>query len=166
MKQLFTVLFALISVMAVSTGIAYAVQLMGSARLRQIDGSGVSAKISFLDTGSPDNQLIIAGTAKGLDPTKAYISLVYDNGSPGRGVGACVPSAQNDLNGAQMFVGNWQVDAYGNGTLSVTKTGASYVPVTELGAMSIRLADTRALQSCGEVRPRCRDDERQEDEDR
>lgn len=166
MRKLFTILIALISAAVVTTAAAYAVQSMGSAKLRQINGSGVRARTSFLDSGSPDDQLIIVGTAKGLDPTKAYVSLVYDNGSAPRGPGACLPSAQNDLTGAQMFVGTWQVDANGNGTLLVTKTGPSYVPVSEIGAMSIRLADTRELQACGEVRPRCKEDEGQENDDR
>lgn len=72
---------------------------------------------------------------------------------------ACVPSASNDLTFPQVFVAVWTVDSEGTGTLvRPSKTGAGYVPLSNIGTVSIR-QDTPGenppffdvLRACGEV---------------
>ena len=125
----------------------------GGANLHQIDKSGIRGRIEFLDHGDPSGGLEVRGTSTGLDPNLPYISLVYDRGAKPSGPTACTPSTPGVLNGAQMFVGAWQVDSEGNGTLYALKTGPTYVALDAIGAMSIRHAVTRALLACGKQTP-------------
>ena len=125
----------------------------GGVNLHQIDRSGIRGRIEFVDRGNAADGLEVTGTATGLDPDVSYISLVYDAGAKPSGPRACAPSSPGDLTGLQMFVSGWQVDADGNGTLHVLKTGPFYVALDAIGAMSIREEDTRALQACGKVTP-------------
>lgn len=151
MKRLTSVavVAALIAVVAlVPSFAASAIDGTGSAKLHQIETSGIRAAIGFLDTGT---ELVVDGSARGLDPGQAYISLVYDNGSVPSGPDACAPSDENDLSFPQMVVGAWQVDSDGNGTLTSVKRGPTYVPLEQIGAMSVRIAATRLLQACGKV---------------
>src|SRR5215216_2222249 len=83
----------------------------GAATLHQVDRSGITARIVFLDTGDPSTGLVVSGTAKGLDPEDTYITLVYDDGSVPGGPRACEPPPGNDQTMAQMFVGTWTVAA-------------------------------------------------------
>ena len=128
-------------------------RVTGGANLHQIDGSGINARIRFVDNGDPTAGLEVSGTATGLDPTQAYLSLVYDRGAKPSGPSACVPSSPGALSQSQMFVGFWQVNSDGTGTLQVTKSGDSYVALDAIGAMSVRLAATRVLQACGKRTP-------------
>jgi hypothetical protein len=126
----------------------------GSARLHQVDRSGITARIVFLDTGDPTTGLIVSGTAKGLDPEDTYITLVYDDGSVPGGPLACEPPPDNDQTEAQMFVGTWVVAPDGTGTLNATKTGASYVPLDDIGTVSVREVvevGLPELEACGKV---------------
>jgi len=68
-------------------------QATGSARQTPMNGSGIQAKILFLDTGSDVNGLVISGRATGLDPTQTYFSLLYNVGSIPGGPVACTPAA-------------------------------------------------------------------------
>lgn len=127
---------------------------IGHARQHAINQSGIRGHIFFVDTGTDaaNNGLIVMGTATGLDPTKAYISLLYDNGSFPGGPNACEPSTPDPLTGAQMFVGAWVVNADGTGSLFVRKTGASYVPLSQVRTISIRQAGVPDnLRACGEI---------------
>ena len=129
---------------------------VGSARLNEIDGSGIRARVAFLDTGSPSGGLIVSAIATGLDPTQTYFSLVYDTGSAPNGPGACLPTGPA-LTADQMEVGFWKVARTGVGTLFVVKRGDDYVPLDEIGAMSIRIVlgpppAGFVLQACGRVR--------------
>lgn len=148
MKRLAAVVAVVAATTLVPSSVASAADQTGNAKLHQIEKSRIRAAIGFLDTGT---ELFVFAEATGLDPGQAYISLVYDNGSVPSGPDACEPSDENDLSGAQMFVGIWQVDSFGNGTLTSVKTGPAYVPVEQIGAMSVRIATTRQLQACGRV---------------
>ncbi len=130
------------------------------ANLHQIDQSRIKAQIQFVDTGST---LKFNGTATGLDPTKTYVSLVYDDDSIPGGPRACLPT-DNSLSFAQMVLGVWRVNPDGTGTLSGTNRGTSYVPLTSIGTTSVRqdtqptqplptVADPNrfVLQACGRI---------------
>ena len=125
----------------------------GGANLHQIGKSGIKARIRIVDHGDPAAGLEVTGTATGLDPGQAYFSLFYDSGAKPSGPSACAPNVPGALTQPQMFISFWQVDGNGNGTLQVTKTGPSYAALGALGAMSIRLGATGALQACGKVTP-------------
>ncbi len=127
----------------------HAGQALGSARQHPIDGSGTQGRIVFLDSGTSESGLVVSGTATGLDPAQAYVTLVYDRGATPGGPAACLPT--RGLNGAQMFVGFWSVDPSGHGSLFVQKSGDGYASLNELGAVSIRAGDM-SLQACGRVR--------------
>lgn len=128
---------------------------IGHARQHPINQSGIQGHIFFVDTGTnaANNGLIVMGTATGLDPTKAYVSLLYDNGSFPGGPAACEPSTPDPLTGAQMFVGAWVVNADGTGSLFVRKTGPPYVPLSQVRTISIRQlpVDPDNLRACGEI---------------
>jgi hypothetical protein len=128
--------------------VALGTEFAGTATLHQIDESGIEAEIGFLDTGT---ELFVTGRASGLDPGQAYISLVYDNGSVPSGPLACAPSDENDMSFEQMLLGPWQVESNGNGKLSSVKAGPSYVPLKEIGSVSVRLVQGFQLQACGKV---------------
>ncbi len=128
----------------------------GSAQLHPISQSGIRAQINFLDTGSATNGLVVSGNVIGLNPTQAYFSLIYDKRSVPGGPVACEPSSSNPLTLSQMIVGFWTVAANGTGTLFVTKTGSSYVPLTDFDSISVRIVlgpppEGFVLQACGQV---------------
>ncbi|MGH7800963.1 MAG: hypothetical protein ACREOW_10105 [Thermodesulfobacteriota bacterium] len=153
MKRLLILLTSFMVLMFASTvAVLSNDQATGSARLHQIDQSGIDARIVFLDTGT---QLIVSGEATGLDPNQAYISLVYDRDALPGGPSACVPSTiPSPITGAQMFVGSWIVDQDGTGTLFTVKTGDSYAAISEIGAVSVRVVDPVSppdLEACGRV---------------
>lgn len=151
MKRLVAVAVAgalVVAVTFLAPFLALGIEFAGKAALHQIDESGVEAEIGFLDTGS---ELFVSGRATGLDPGQAYISLVYDNGSVPSGPLACAASDENDMSFDQMLLGPWQVDSDGEGTLSSVKAGPSYVPLQEIGSVSVRLVQGFLLQACGKV---------------
>lgn len=57
----------------------------------------------FRDDGTT---LTVTGAAFGMDPLKAYASLLYDLGSVARGPRACLPT-DNSLTFNQMVLGYW-----------------------------------------------------------
>jgi hypothetical protein len=129
---------------------------VGSSRLGPIGGSGIRARAAFLDTGHPATGLIVSAVATGLDPSQTYFSLVYDTGSAITGPLACLPTGPS-LTADQMNVGFWKVSPRGEGTLFAVKQGDSYVPLDEIGAISIRIVlgpppEGFVLQACGGVR--------------
>jgi hypothetical protein len=131
-------------------------QTMGHGHLFQVDQSGIKGEVSFLDTGTADHGLIISGRATGLDPTQSYFSRIYDKGSVPGGPAACEPANPHHLTGAQMAVGFWEVEPDGTGTLFVSKPGASYASMSEIGALSIRMVvgpppGRYELEACAEV---------------
>jgi len=152
LRKLF-ILIVTLGVMAVSLSSVGALSQpsTGSARLHEINRSGIQARMLFLDTGDPATGLVVSGTATGLDPAAAYISLRYDTGSVPGGPLACEPSDSSTLTEAQMFVGSWTVAADGTGTLFAIKTDATYTALTEIGAISIRRVPGGTLQACGQI---------------
>ena len=110
------------------------------ANLHQINKSGVKAKIVLLES---DDQVVVSGIARGLDPEAGYITLAYDPGSMPSGPNACRPTA-----GAPGFVGQWTVGPDGSGVLTASLPAGA---IDGIGTMSIRLASTMALQACGDV---------------
>ncbi len=125
------------------------------ARLAPIADSGIRAEIEFHDTGSA---LIVEGEARGLDPTKTYISLIYDVGSVPTGPTACEPTRgptqSGFLNFPKMFVGTWSQNGQGEGHLKVTKTGPSYTAIGTFRTVSVRVVvavGLPQLRACGVV---------------
>ena len=108
--------------------------------------TGVTAEIEFEDDGTT---ITITGEAEGLTPGVPYASLIYDIGSFAQGPIACEPTIFDpaDPNNifATMFVGIWDVDEDGEGTLSATNIIPTfapgppvYVPLSKIGTISIR----------------------------
>lgn len=133
-------------------------QATGSARLTPINISGIEAEILFLDTGSGVHGLVVSGKASGLDPAQTYFSLLYKVGSVPGGPTACTPPPGSDITEAQMFTNFWTVASDGTGTLFRQKTGAAYVPLSDISTVSIRKATPgqnppffNILQACGEI---------------
>ena len=136
--------------------VALAESTTGAANLHQFHGSGVSGSMSYIDTGST---LTVAGTAEGLTPGQTYLSLFYDNGSKVGGHDPCSPSSGNNITFPQMFIGFWNVNQDGTGTLNVVKDGPFYVPLNMVHTQSIRhaivippMSEADApVVACGEV---------------
>jgi hypothetical protein len=161
MKKVFVLLTLSLALVGSSSMAALPQEVRtGSARLNSINGSEIEARIVFLDTGPPLNELIVAGRARGLDPTQSYVTLVYDAGSVAEGPAACTPSGiVPPLTPDQMFVGSWEVSENGTGELFAVKTGSSYVPLRAVGTTSVRVVlgpppEGFVLQACGEVEVR------------
>lgn len=134
-------------------------QATASAQQHPINNSGIQAEILFLDTGSDVHGLVLSGRASGLDPTQTYFSLLYNTGSVPGGPNACTPSPSGPpISFAQMFTAFWAVAPDGTGTLFRQKTGAAYVPLSEVATVSIRKVTPGMnppffdiLQACGEI---------------
>ena len=123
--------------------------------------TNIRAEFSFVDDGTT---LRVFGRAHGMDPNATYGSLVYDVGSVAEGTGACAPSIFNPtdpnfiLN--TMFLGVWEVNQKGQGTLRALNTngGFDFVPLSKIGNVSVRrLLDgtpsgPNILEACGAVR--------------
>lgn len=130
----------------------------GRTELFSQNGSGVKGIIDFTDNG---RELLVAGTAAGLNPSQSYVSLIYDNGSVPGGPDACdltiFDSEDPDFILPTMFIGYWVVNSDGSGALSETNTngGVDYVPLDKFRTISIMLVDEESndlsLMSCGEV---------------
>jgi hypothetical protein len=134
-------------------------QATASAQQHPINNASIQAEILFLDTGSDVNGLVLSGRAVGLDPTQTYFSLLYNTGSVPGGASACTPSSGGPaITDAQMFTAFWTVAPDGTGTLFRQKTGAAYVPLSEVATVSIRNATPgmnppffNTLQACAEI---------------
>lgn len=126
----------------------------GLALLHPVNRSDIIGVVEFTDDGST---LTVNGVASGLDPGAVYVSLIYDNGSVSGGPEACEPTifdpSDPDFILLTMFVGVWDVDAAGNGTLEAENildedTGERvYVPLSKFKTISIR--DTRINEGFG-----------------
>jgi hypothetical protein len=85
---------AWVTTLLASSLIANAAQpASAEAELDPINNSSIHARTVFLDVGSPDNVLVIKGTATVLDTSEGqvYFSLVYNIGSVDEGPTACIP---------------------------------------------------------------------------
>ncbi|HEV2034559.1 MAG TPA: hypothetical protein VGU71_10240 [Candidatus Dormibacteraeota bacterium] len=159
MKRLVLSVAIAVAALLASQGAAMAETTTGAANLHQFHGSGVSGTMSYMDTGNAASGLMVDGTAQGLTPGQAYLSLFYDNGSKVAGQDPCSPSARDNISFPQMFIGPWKVNPDGTGSLHVVKTGASYVPLDMVHTQSIRhvihfppMSEADApVVACGEV---------------
>ncbi|MGH8567321.1 MAG: hypothetical protein ACREXU_04715 [Gammaproteobacteria bacterium] len=125
-----------------------------------IGASAVRARIAFIDNGV---DLIVLGTATGLDSAKTFISNIYDVGSVATGPNACEPTIfdPNDRGFIlpKMFLGTWAVDADGVGKLTAinTNNGNDFVPLQRFKTVSIRRfvapgnPPETVLEACGSV---------------
>lgn len=109
--------------------------------------TNITASMRFFDTGSTLN---VTGIANGLDPTKVYVSLVYDTGSVPTGTNACLPTNNSLSFPAQMVVGVWLPLGSRTRTLHAVKAGKTgqitdYAPLNAIGTVSIR-EDTQVGQ--------------------
>jgi hypothetical protein len=127
----------------------------GAAALQVINRSGIRALINVQNFGGTNT---ITGFATGMDPAKAYVSLIYDTGSVPSGPCACVPSAPSPipdkcpstnappLSFSQMVIGYWlPLTGSSTRTLQALKFGApdaavplAYVPLEMIGTISVR----------------------------
>jgi hypothetical protein len=130
-------------------------QREAQSELHQFDQSGITGEIEFRDTGTA---LIVSGEAKGLNPTKHYISLLYDVGSIDTGPGACLPSrgpgSPGFLDESKMFVAEWLPLGSSERSIKATKRGASYTPIGTFRTVSIRevvAVGLPQLRACGLV---------------
>ena len=131
------------------------------AKAKADNPTRVEALFSFVDDGQT---LTVNGRARGMTPGELYISLVYDIGAVGNGPDACAPTIFNPQDPNHllntMFLGFWEVDEFGRGVLSAVNTngGADYVPLSKIGAVSVRRVLNPAnvmenvLEACGAVR--------------
>ena len=136
----------------------------GYCDLNPINRSGIQALIQVEKVGQTQT---ITGFGIGFDPSKAYVSLFYDAGSPGSGPCACVPSnpppealqttckttTAPAVNFSQMVIGYWlPLTGSSKRELKVLKSGAEDAPVPlafvsleNIGAISVR-EDTKLGQ--------------------
>lgn len=141
---------------------AFAAEEAASARVQAINGSGIRGAIFFYDNGNPNEGLEFSGIARGLNPSKTYVSLIYDPGSSPK---TCLPTGDNTLTFGQMVLGVWKVYRNGVGVLQGRAAGDDYASLDAIGTTSIRL-DTKpgtplppaadparfVLQACGKVK--------------
>lgn len=155
---------ALNAAVAGSAAIAQSSSQEGFCDLNPINRSGIQALIHLEKVGQTQT---ITGFGTGFDPSKAYVSLFYDAGSPGSGPCACVPSnpppaelqttckttTAPAVNFSQMAIGYWlPLVGSSKRELKVLKSGAedapaplAFVSLENIGAISIR-EDTKLGQ--------------------
>ncbi len=136
-KLLVLAAFAAVAVLPAGTLAAGARE--AESELASIGNSGITAEIEFVDTGSA---VTVNGEAKGLDPTKPYVSLIYDNGSVATGPRACEPTIPpgrpGHLTEAQMFLGFWMPMGSSERTLHAVQRGPAYAAVGTFRTVSVR----------------------------
>ncbi len=149
------------TVFDITAELALAQARAGRARLSAKNGSGIRARITFVDSGST---LHVVGIAKGMEPSTVYETLIYDNGARTGGPRACLPSQDPSipgLEGPQMFVGFWEPLGSGTRVLQAVKRveDASYSPLGTFATGSVREffpqgppPDNSDLRACGRVR--------------
>lgn len=120
--------------------------------------SRITADLLFVNDGS---KLMVTGIAQGMDPTKQYFSLIYDEASASSGPTACTPvqpsvsppPSSNGLTFDQMELDEWQPIGSRTRTLNAERRGVADVPLTWIGTVSVRRIDPTAtpLMACGEI---------------
>jgi hypothetical protein len=130
---------------------------VASAHLSPPNGDpGITADLMFVDNGK---SLQVFGQGRGFNPLKHYHTLIYDANAQPSGPRACVPSgtAAVPLSTDQMQVAAWQPIGSTTRTLQGLRKGPAYVPLSSIGAVSVRRHDQTGpnvllvLQSCGDV---------------
>jgi hypothetical protein len=119
-----------------------------------LGGPGITARLMLIDTG---RQLQVFGSGQGFAAGKHYHTLIYDSGAQASGPQACIPSANPPvpLTTDQMQIGAWQPIGANRRTLLGVRKGSAYVPLANIGAISVRRHDQTGatvqlvLQACG-----------------
>ena len=118
-------------------GLPYAAIADGDAESELEVPRPIEAEIDFEDIGA--GMIRVTGEAEGLTPGDTYVSLVYDVGSEAEGPDACEPTIFDPLDPNNildtMFLGFWNVDGDGNGTLGPL---VNPTPLSLIGTVSIR----------------------------
>jgi hypothetical protein len=151
-RKVLVLLSAAATVLVFATYATGSTLVSGHATQHQVGQSGIKGDISFVDDGTT---LSIRGTATGMNPNDFYVSLLYDSHVSG-GPHPCEPTQNSTLTDAQMFVGVWNVDSNGNGTLTADQTNdqtkQAYVPLQDVHTISIRAASIDFnVAACGEI---------------
>jgi len=133
----------------------------GAANIEPV--AKADADVAITDDGI--NTLTVMGSGTGFVPGLSHVSFFYGIPSKARGPAACLPPTPNLFTPQQMLVGYWMPLSGINRTLVARKTGIYYVPLTQIGTMSIRYDSTPQidptigqtplrfyLQSCSAVR--------------
>ena len=121
--------------------------------------NNITAQLAFRDH---KGTLTVYGSGTGFNPVKHYHTLIYDSGAVSSGPQACLPSAAPPvpLSTDQMQIGSWQPIGSTTRTLVGTRRGAAYVPLVNIGVVSVRRHDQTGAtvqlvrESCGDVVPR------------
>lgn len=150
-KRFLIPLAALFFATFVAAGPAAAEETTAHARQHPANQSGAEGRISFVED---DAGLHVTGTATGLQESVGrYVSLVYDLGSVPGGPTVCEPVEELE----DMFVGIWDVDAGGNGTLIQVAPPSEIAPLDVIDTISIRDTEINegfgpeAVVACGEI---------------
>ncbi len=120
----------------------------GAAHIRQF--STISASVVLTDTGT---SLTVKGQGIGFNSTLAYTSFFYGTGSVAVGSLACIPPNPNNLTALQMITAYWLPVGSVRRTLTVVKTGTSYVPLSQVATMSVRYDSTPTLPLTQNLNP-------------
>jgi hypothetical protein len=131
------------------------------------DGSTVVTLAERNDSGISGEALVdaeqVVGTVSGMDPGARYVSFFYGATSSATNNNPCILDGTNPLPGDQT-IGEWEVDADGNGTLRADNPLGARYPL-QAGTMSIRKVEhdfstatalpvnplSYSLVACGEV---------------
>jgi len=162
-------LIATVALTLLGSSIASAEPTTVIANIHQIDGSGIKAKLTFVDDGTSLNA---TGTGTGFELGKFYLSLVYEEGSTPGGPNACEsPYAPDDprfiADFNQRFLGFWYFGPsttkffitgsfiaadHGAQFVPGPKTAENYVPLSRLHTVAIRevtFVTDPVLRACG-----------------
>jgi hypothetical protein len=135
----------------VAAGPATAEETTAHARQHPVNQSGAMGTIDIVED---DAGMHVMGTATGLQPSFGrYETLVYDLGSVPGGPTVCEPVEELE----DMFVGIWDVDANGNGTLIQVAPPGEIAPLSVIDTISIRDTEINggfgpeAVVACGQI---------------
>ena len=117
-------------------------------RIRQF--STIRANVLLIDDGT---NLTVNGQGAGFDASLSYTSFFYGTGSVQYGSLACIPPNPNNLTATQMITAYWLPVGSTRRTLTVVKTGTSYVPLSAIGTMSVRYDSTPTLPLATNLNP-------------
>ncbi len=130
--------------------IAGSKSLAGASGTRIRQFSTIRADVLLIDDGT---NLTVNGQGVGFNASLSYTSFFYGTGSVQYGSLACIPPNPNNLTATQMITAYWLPVGSTRRTLTVVKTGASYVPLSAIGTMSVRYDSTPTLPLATNLNP-------------